>query len=582
MAVMTATTLAVKSNTLFKMNRNIPIESIHAKVNTFATNMQKISYANTECSPTPALGLSRFDLSYLIHPETFSKLVDASDYYAQIDRAIQKRGQFPHRNILVQKLHEMYGPLDKSEQVINNLKLLQNEQCFTVCCAHQPCILGGPLYWVFKIASTIALSHYLNERYPEHSFVPVYYIGFEDHDFEEINHIKLFNKKYTWVQNSGPAVGRLSTQNLEIFLNEIKSLFTQNAIANEYFDTQLQFAHSAQSYADYFIQFVNHLFGKTGLILLHPDNSSFKDCFRDLMQQELQHSIIQSTSQESCNALKELDFDLQAHPREINLFYHALDGRKRIITTAPGEYALADFSKSWKLDEIIQELEKKPENFSPNVLLRPLLQETILPNVAFVGGGAELHYWMQLKSCFDKLKIPFPALIRRTSAFWIDHKLVTKIAKTGYDALMFLKSEQEIQDHYINQFATESPVSPNSFLHLKNSTDEINRSLTPLDASTQTSIRAELQKIHKSIEHIENKIQKYLKSKHDQDIQKLLTIRGHLFPEKQLQERVSNFLPFYFSNPSEFIENLIKIMNPLNRLFFMIQETVDKDSITEE
>lgn len=535
--------------------------------------MQNPSLKITSFLPKPNLGLSKFDLDYLLSPEKFNPLINHQDYIEQIRAAIELRKSFTTRPQLVEAIRDQYKNLPVSISLENNLKKLKNDNCFTVCCAHQPCIMGGPLYWLYKILNTISISQSLKTIFPEFDFVPVYYIGFEDHDFDEINHIYIFNKHVAWNHAAGTAVGKFDTEGLESFILELIPLFSQNSFAENYFHKHLDFIKNNQKFTDYYNWFVNDLFGQFGLVTIQPDTRYFKQQIIPLLEKEIQQSFISTSCAHASKILNELGYDSQVNPREINLFYHDPSGRKRIIKKSDTLFSLHDDSKSWTIETLLADINNTPEKFSPNVLFRPLLQESILPNVAFVGGGAELHYWMQLKSTFEFIGIPYPALIRRSSAFLLDQKLQAKIIKSQFDTLAFIHTEKQLQDEFIQRKQIENPVPNDLIPKISELLDHLNQHAAYLDQPTHTSISGEIHKILKSLDQIENKVAKYLKTKHTNELNQLLNIREQFYPSGKLQERTINFLPFYLKVHDSLFQEIINGMNPLNKDFYILEIT---------
>ncbi|MBK8955546.1 MAG: bacillithiol biosynthesis cysteine-adding enzyme BshC [Saprospiraceae bacterium] len=520
--------------------------------------MNNLKLSFQEILPGQTSGLSKFDLSYLTQREIWLPLTDSISDTEQLERAIRERKNFKSREKLVEILRNQYRDFTCSEPTQKNIEALLHSNCFTVVCAHQPSLLGGPLYWVYKIISTIATCKRLNNQYPQYNFVPVYFAGNEDHDFEEINHLHIFSKKIVWNEQYGSAVGRLPVHNLITVFNEIKEIFKANAFAREFMDRQIQLAENADSYSTYFKSFVEMLFGKYGLIYFHPDDAQAKTLWTEVLLKELREEFIYNTCKKSCEDILKNGYSLQVHPREINLFYHHPTGRKRIVKIDSNHFELVDADLKWDAESIYNEAQQHPEHFSPNVMLRPVYQELLFPNVAFIGGAAEINYWLQLYSAFQALKIPFPALIRRHSLWYIDVSISAKISKSGFENSDFFKSKNALESILLNRHQEESPVQETLFAHIEEQLSQLKNQIKDLDAPTQASITAEAQKISKSLEHIGQKIRKHQKSKLDHEIQLISKIKDSLFPEDKPQERHFNFLPYYFQWGENYFDALLE------------------------
>jgi uncharacterized protein YllA (UPF0747 family) len=138
-----------------------------------------------------------------------------------------------NRRLLVDTIQQQYQGLEISEQVSENIQSLGNSISFCIVTAHQLNIFGGPLYFIYKIAQTISTCRHLSEKYPNNNFVPVYWMGSEDHDFEEVNHIHLYNKKIEWTDKQGGATGAYSTAGILPLIDEISGVLGEGTHAKE-------------------------------------------------------------------------------------------------------------------------------------------------------------------------------------------------------------------------------------------------------------------------------------------------------------------------------------------------------------
>ena len=243
-------------------------------------------------------------------------------------------------------------------------------------------------------------------------------------------------------------MGQLDAKELSHVIETLQKMFSNSEQANLFLNKNIEWINQTDNYVDYYRHFVNELFGSYGLLFFNPDNKSAKKLFLPIIKKELLEQFIYSNAKKSIPVIEKLGYHTQVNPRELNLFYHHADGRKRMVFES-GIYKLIDAANQWTQEEILTELESNPERFSPNVLLRPLFQEYLFPNLAFVGGGGEIAYWLELKACFDDVNIPYPLLFRRYSAIYFESSILQKISKTSFTELDFL-----------------DPIIPVSYTHL--------------------------------------------------------------------------------------------------------------------
>ncbi len=347
-----------------------------------------------------------------------------------IQASINQRKNFKHRKLLVETLQKQYEYLNVHEKVNANLKLLLNENTFTITTAHQPNIFSGPLYVVYKVFHAIKLAEELKQQFPQNNFVPVYFMGSEDADLKELNNITINQRKYVWETKQTGAVGRMKVDKALLqLINEIEGQISVKPDGKKLVEIFRDAYKEKESIQQSTLKLLNTLYSEYGLIVLIPDNVAFKKLFQPVIKKEL---IEQFSNKAVKTTAKELEkyYKVQASGREINLFYLIDDKRER-IEIENKKYEVRSLNKEWTTEEILKELEEHPERFSPNVILRGALQETILPNIAFVGGGGELAYWMELKEVFKKTDVPYPVLLLRNSFLVIDEKEYQTVKKLG-------------------------------------------------------------------------------------------------------------------------------------------------------
>ncbi|MEO6189227.1 MAG: bacillithiol biosynthesis cysteine-adding enzyme BshC, partial [Saprospiraceae bacterium] len=366
-------------------------------------------------NPLEIAELKPLELQYWNNPNDFDRLISLTPELDNVPQMIElKKSQFHNRNEICDILLNQYQDIG-DDNILHQINLIKQDHTFTIICAHQALLLGGSLYWWYKIIHTIRLSIDLKKTYPEYEFIPIYYAGNEDHDFIEINHLNLFSKEYSWTNHQEGACGRMNPSEIAKVIDEIALVFQNNKFATTELNLFKELLVQSNQYDDFFRKFVHHLFGKYGLVYFNPDDKQAKLLLSPYIASELvDHSIVK-TSKESLRVLQEMSFQSQAHIRDINLFY-LIDNYRVGIYYEDSKYHTKDFKYNWDQINILQELKEFPERFSPNVVFRPIYQESLFPNLIFVGGGAEVAYWLQLKSAFQNWNIPYPILWRRFSA----------------------------------------------------------------------------------------------------------------------------------------------------------------------
>lgn len=472
------------------------------------------------------------------------------------------------RLVLHDALLEQYKTFSPSAATLQNIALLQEENTFTITTGHQLNLFTGPLYFLYKIVSTINLTVQLKQQYPDYNFVPVYWMATEDHDFEEINHFYFQDKKICWDQESKGPVGRLSTATLDKVFDVFKGQLNAGTNAKKLKELFESSYLQHDNLADATRYLANTLFETHGLVIVDGDHCQLKKVFAPAVQQELlQQSAIREV-EKTYGILQ--DYFIQVTPRDINLFY-IQDGLRERIIWEDNQYRINNTKLSFTKEEILLELENHPERFSPNVILRPLYQETILPNLCYIGGGGELAYWLQLKPVFDLHQVDFPMLLLRNSVLLVTEKQVKKMEKLQLSwADMFTSAETLLN----TKSAALSDVTfdfENQRQRLQQQFDALRILAKKTDASFIGAVNAQEKKQLKGLDHLEKRLQKAEKRKNKETLDRILSIQLELFPKHSLQERYYNFAQFYQETGDTLLQKLFDQLKPLSHDFDIIE-----------
>jgi bacillithiol synthase len=472
------------------------------------------------------------------------------------------------RAILVSVLEKQYSKIEASEVSTKNIELLQDNNTFTVTTGHQLNLFTGPMYFLYKIISTINLCKQLKLEYPTHNFVPIYWMATEDHDFEEINYFNFKGKKFRWNTTSSGPVGRLLTEGLsevfEVFSQELGSGNNASEIKELFQKAYLE--HSNLVDATRFL--ANVLFGKYGLVILDADNTDLKKEFAPYIEDEILNQNSFKTVTETIQQLKE--YAIQVNPREINLFYIEDTFRERILFENE-VYKVNNTKITFSESEILLALENYPERFSPNVIMRPLYQEVILPNLCYIGGGGEIAYWLELKSYFDSQNVTFPILLVRNSVLIVSEKQTKKVDKlelTWSD--LFLRQPELVikKTKELSQFRIDFTIQKE---FLGKQFEDLYKMAQQTDDSFLGAVKAQEAKQTKGLENLEKRLLKAEKRQHSQTLERILDLQNNLFPNKSLQERQANFSEFYLEYGNGLIEKLMQELKPLENNFNILE-----------
>ncbi|KUG07950.1 bacillithiol biosynthesis cysteine-adding enzyme BshC [Solirubrum puertoriconensis] len=521
------------------------------------------------CLPYAATGaFSAFVADYLKQEPKlqpfYHRFPTLEAFAAQLE---EKRAQYPAatRERLQNALRRQLGALPELHPAVQtNLGLLAQETTFTVTTGHQLNLLTGPLYFIYKIATVVKLCRQLKEQYPQFDFVPVYWMASEDHDFAEVNHLHLFGKKLEWqAEQTGGPVGRmplagLSEQVLAQLPAEVPAAFRE---AYE----------QSQTLAEATRRLTHTLFGQYGLLSIEPDDAELKQVLAPVMAAELRTQAAYHAVQATDVALEAAGYKPQVYARPLNLFYLTNTGKRERLELEDGHVVVRNTDIRWTTDEAVAHAQEQPECFSPNVVLRPLYQEMLLPNLCYVGGGAEVAYWLQLKSVFEHYQVPMPMVLLRNSALYVGRTHLGKLRKLGLGTNDLFRPLPELKKQVAASLGQEEVSLAEQQEQLAAAFAAVSALAQRLDPTLVKTVAAEQQKVTGIVAGLEKRLSKAAEAKHETAYNQLSGLKEKLFPAGSLQERHDNVLSIVVNNPS-FIDQLVGAFDPLALEFTVIEE----------
>ncbi|WP_443944358.1 bacillithiol biosynthesis cysteine-adding enzyme BshC [Pedobacter sp. AW1-32] len=522
---------------------------------------------------------------YISYQETgsFSKLVldyinnktELHPFYSYrpdmdgLAEAIEKRNFLGNREVLVNVLHQQYQKLNVNKSVSKNIDLLADANTYTITTGHQLNLFTGPLYFIYKIVTAINLAIELKIAHPDKNFVPVYWMATEDHDFDEINHVSVDEKNISWIQQTNGATGRLSTKTVAAAVLAYKGYLgiSKNGKHIAKLVEQAYLEHDNLADATRFL--VNNLFEKYGLVIVNADDHQLKKQFVPIILADITEHNSSKLIEQTSAKLENAGYKSQVNGRDINFFYLKDDLRERLIFEN-NAYTVNHTDIRFSAEELKQEIEQYPERFSPNVVMRPMYQEVILPNIAYIGGGAEVAYWMQLKANFDFYKVDFPVLLLRNSALLIDERSAQNIYSLGFDLADFFLPVEELKNIWVRKNSTMQLSLADEIRSVNSIFDQIKLNAYKIDKTLSISADTAKQKTDKLLANLEKKLFRAEKRKHKTALIQIENVKKRLFPNGTLQERILNIAPMYVNYGEDFLSSCIENFEPLGGDFTLL------------
>ncbi|MFT3945973.1 MAG: bacillithiol biosynthesis cysteine-adding enzyme BshC [Agriterribacter sp.] len=508
---------------------------------------------------------------YINQPDFLKNFYTNTPDWQGLHNAItDKKSKGVNRALLVAALTEQYKNIDTSEKVLENIQRLSLENTFTICTAHQPNIFTGYLYFVYKILHTVKIAEELKSKFPENNYVPVYYMGSEDNDLEELNHINLNGDRLTWQTTQTGAVGRMHTKGIEVVIEQISGQLSIFQYGTALIAVLKEAYLESATIQEATLKLVDFFFNAYGVIVLIADTPVLKQqmtaVFKDDLFKHTPKNIVEATTRRLSEK-----YHIQVNPRDINLFYMKDHLRERIVKDGNG-FRINNTELYFTKEEIEKELEHNPQRFSPNVVLRGLYQETILPDIAFIGGGSEIAYWLELKDLFTHYTIPFPVLVLRNSFLIIEEKMAELAARLHIGAELLFDDANTIFSTLVKAQSHQQLSIEKEGTALADIYEQIKKISAGIDPTLRQHADVLKTRAEKNLKKLAQKMLRAEKRKHQDQQAQIVKLKTHLFPNNSLQERVENILPYYAKYGDAFIGMLYEHSPALQPQFTIITE----------
>ena len=470
-------------------------------------------------------------------------------------QAKEKTSKYTNRETLVKEMYTQLDRLELSEKQKLNLKKLADPNSVTITTGHQLNLMTGPLYFIYKILHVIKLCDSMNGSQDEYNFIPIFWMATEDHDFEEINHFYFKNEKICWNEKHNDFVGKISTLGLKEvlsgFYEELKyyphGKELRKIIEKSYF--------SEPTLSDATRIIVHELFKEYGLLFIDANSKTLKKLFTPYIKDDIKEKKSFHAISKTIDKLKDKNYKIQVNPRKINFFYHNNEERNRIDETN-GRYYILGSCKNFSESEILDEIDNKPENFSPNALMRPVYQEVLLPNVAYVGGNAEIAYWLELKEYFMEQKISFPILIPRNSFLLTSTNQEKKMQRLHWEITDLFHPKESIINSIVEKVSSYKFDVSKYESRLESIFKDLLNESSNTDSSWKDMILAQQKKQLNGLQKIEKRFYKANRLKHKEIVLNFESLYDEMFPNGTWQERILNFSYYYAIMGAEFIARI--------------------------
>ena len=498
-------------------------------------------------------------LQYIDGDERLASLLGPRPTLAELDR-LAGLSHYPaeRREVLVQTLRAQYEAI--GADAASHLNKLAQADCFTVTTGHQLCVYLGPLYTVLKALTVVRLAAQMEERYPNRKVVPIFWLAGEDHDLEEIADVTIQGQKYHWQPPYPGPAGQETTVGLREML---EPLWPRLPLYLQRYGT---FPTLAQAQA----WLLHTLFGEWGLVVLDPADAALKPFFAPIIKKELMQRFVQPAVEAATARLEAAGHKPQIAVREVNLFLLGEHARERIILEPNGGFSAGSLGR-FTLEEMLRMADKEPERFSPNVAMRPLYQEVLLPNLAYIGGPAEVAYWLQLKDVFEAADVPMPAVWPRAHAMILSAKEAAKLEEMGLSPSDTGMDLTLLKKKVVAEKGTDKPDTEELMGLFNTFFTKLETLTLEQDRSLGQAMAAERARLEKQVEPGIKRLEKAYERRFETLTGQAEKLQAKLAPGGGLQERVENYLGFEMADP-KFIRNLYEVIDATRHEFLIVTQ----------
>ncbi len=494
---------------------------------------------------------------------------DENSYSNTFNKLDNKNGE-----LLAEIIKNQYSGFSFSEKTTNNLELIKKKNTVAVFTGQQLGLMGGPLYTIYKIFTTIKLSEYLNSKFSSHNFVPIFWMAGDDHDFEEISNISLLNKENDIekiIYNDGVeldenrgSVGNLKfTNSINDFYSSIQNSIRQTEFSTEFLDLAKTTLNPDLTIAESFFKLLFNIFDETGLVIFNPQDIEVKKLLKPIFKKELLDYRNHTNDVLLTSAELDDNYHAQVKIKPINLFFSDETGR-HLIEPVDNEYRLKGKRKRITKDEILNLLENKPECFSPNVLLRPICEDYLFPTGFYIAGPGEVSYYAQAIPLYKHFNIQHPYIYPRASATILESNIAKILVKYNLSTFQFFKSLQELKDEVLNSISENNveTIFNESTTKISSNFEELTNSLAEIDKNLFDVASTTLNKIMHQLEVLKSKSIKSQEGKYEATVRQISKARNSIYPNDNFQERelcIVNFINKYGIDFLDWVYNELDI-----------------------
>ncbi len=499
--------------------------------------------------------------------EYFNSDFRSRDGYLKIFKSVSEHKN-PAREIMPGILKAQYSSLQPSEKTSDNISKLSSDNTLAVVTGQQLGILSGPLYTLYKIITAIKLSESFSQKYDGFNFVPVFWLEGDDHDFNEVRQIKLPDDNnniktigYSTEANEDDDRSSVGTLKFDSSINDFFTNLEQSLRDTEFKPAIIsklkEFYAEGKTFKDAFRELIFFLFDKYGLIIFDPQDNAVKELLKPVFIKEVTDFRLHAEKLVITSAQIEEVYHAQVKIRPLNLFYSNEDGRY-LLEPVENDFRLKRKRRKFTFEEIISEINHQPQRFSPNVILRPICQDYLLPTAAYAGGPGEISYLAQVNPLYKFYQIPAPVIYPRSSVMILEKNILNVLEKYDLDLLDIIIDPEKVKQKIVEKVSdfTVEETFKDAVIQFEMGFDKIKEGLFRIDKTTADASNRYKTKILSYVDELKEKALEAQKRKHETILRQIDKVSTAVFPHSVLQEREINFVYYWNKYGDDFLKKL--------------------------
>ena len=452
-------------------------------------------------------------------------------------------------------------------ETLGQIEKIVRDRAGAVVTGQQVGLFSGPLYTIYKALTAVKLAADLSRR-GLGSVVPVFWLASDDHDLAEIDHIALLDKdnRLEEVRCPMPSVeGKIPASHLLLPLEisdcvrRLEDLTLDTEFKADVIGRLREAYEPGRTYVEAFARWMTHLFRSHGLIFIDAADPRLKEMGRDVFRREIgEHSPSTRLAVAASEKLRQAGYGAQVplHEGILNIFY--TDRERRAIQWQDDVFSIKGAETAIPKDELLRRAKDNPSAFSPNVLLRPVYQDALLPTVAYVGGQAEVAYFAQLKGVYEAFGLPMPLVYPRKSVTVLEKAVARILEKYGLetpdlwdqpDKLIAALAEKEVP-------VTLETALRRAHAGLEENLESLRAEVIAFEPTLDGSLDLARGKMDQQWKFLETKIRQAAARRNETAGRQLRKAADHIYPNRRLQERVFNIVPYLIKYGPAFLPKL--------------------------